>query len=173
MVTSAAQQEYMRRNNVKPANVKTHFVVHFEHVDWSEDLDFVAIEQFRGVESDLSKYIFEGVQYTPVSMGFKLPKDTTESNGNVTMSFPRVGTVVKKLMKQITPANAGKPIYATMKMYQTGIDGPVWEYSGTVSRDFPKIGGSDVSVQVSIYNPSLLTSNRIVTVTEFPELKNA
>lgn len=172
MPITPEQQEYMRRNTVKPANTKQWFTFHFDHVDWDQDLDYVAIEDFRAVEDDLSKYIFGGAQYKPVSMKFTLPKESSTENGNVTTTFPRAATEVKKLMNQITPANSGSPINAIMRLWQSGTASPVYEYIGTVSKDFPKISGSDVSVQISIYNPNLLTSNRVVTVTEFPELRN-
>ena len=172
MPISAEQQEYMRRNTVKPADTQQWFTFHFSHVDWSEDLDYVAIEDWRGVEYDWSKYTFDGVQHTPISMSFTLPKESSSENGEVTTNFPRAGSTVKRLMKQITPTNTGVPIVGIMRLWQSGNTSPVWEYSGTVSKDYPKISGNDVSVQISIYNPNLITSNRIVTVTEFPELRN-
>ncbi len=167
------QLEYLRQNTVKDATIQSWMVVSFAHVDWPNDLNFVAIEQNRGVEFDESIYTFEGIQYTPVSMYIEFPRESDTSIGNATVNFARAATTLKRLMRSITPENSSQPISCEIKQYQSNLTSPVKSFSGFVAKDYPKISGQDISVKASRLNPALLTSDFIVTTDLYPELRQS
>lgn len=173
MATTPEQQAYFKRNTTKPKNVKTWMTFTINHPDWSEPVYLVGLINGQGVEFDLSRYTFEGVNYRPVSMQVDLPSESKDSNGNMTIWFPRAGTEVKRRMKEITPTNARTPISFLFRQYQEGVTLPVKTFSGNVSTGYPRISGNDVSVQADVYNPSLLTSANIIDLELFPELRES
>lgn len=166
------QIDYFKQNTIKNASIRTWVVVSFTHPDWSQDLDYVAIESDRGVEFDESIYNFEGVQYKPVSMSYRFPNESDET-GKATVTFARAATELKKLMSQITPANVDKPITFSMKQYQEGTVKPVKVINAFVAKNYPKISGQDIQVQASRLNPALNTSKFISTLDLYPELRTA
>lgn len=163
-------EDYIRYNSSKPKFVRQWMTFYFTHPD-NEPLGLVAIPQ--GIEPDLSTYTFEGIEYQPSSMSVELPNESSDSNGKITITFPRAGATVKRFMANITPQNAKTPIGALFRIYQEGISTPVRTYDGDVSVNYPVVSGNDVSIQIDIYNPSLLTSQRIVTISKYPELRTA
>ena len=169
-MASQEQIDYFQQNTIKNAEVQTWVTVQFTHPDWSNDLNFVAIEENRGVEFDESIYTFEGIHYKPVSMTIQFPQESDRSVGNATINFARAATGLKKLMREITPQNANQPITCDIKQYQEGTDLPVKEFNGFVSKDYPKISGQDIQIQASRFNPAMLTSDFIVTLERYPEL---
>jgi hypothetical protein len=174
MPIGPAQAEALRVYRVtKPANVNKWLTFHFTHPDWSEDINLVAVTGGDGVEFDESIYNFEGIQYKPVSMSVTLPNESKDDNGKMTLSFARAGSVVKKRMSEITPANARVPKTFLYRLYLEGETLPSEMFDGFVSVDYPKISGQDVSIQADIYNPSLLTNRFISTLDTYPELRNS
>tara|TARA_R110002012_G_scaffold270864_4_gene455984 strand:- start:2293 stop:2814 length:522 start_codon:yes stop_codon:yes gene_type:complete len=169
------QEAYQSRNVVKPANIKQWVTFQFTHPDWSVPLNFVAIEDWKAVEFDSDFYTFQGVTYKPVSMSYKLPNESKTENGKASLTFPRAASEVKKRMKEITAANSDKPRAAVIRIYQEGITLPVRVFSGNIAKDYPKISKSDVSIQISSYNPNVLTSSpeRIITIERYPELRRS
>lgn len=176
MPVTQNQQEYFRTNTQKPKDLQTWITTTFSHPDWSEEMAFVAVEPGRGVEFDLALYTFDGVAYKPVTMRVQLPNESTDTSGVATLTYARAATETKRRMREITPQNANVPISCSIKQWQ-GVDGPdaiqVRLFDGFVAKDHPKISGQDVKVQVSRYNPSLLTSQNIVTTDLYPELRTA
>ncbi len=170
---SAEQQQYFEHNNQKPANIATWLVFTMTHPDWSEDVNLAGLDNGQGVEFDPNFYTFEGVTYQPISMKIAMPNESKDDNGKMTISFTRAGNEVKKRMAEITPANIKTPISFAFKQYQEGVTLPVRRFDGNVAVNYPKISGSDVSVQASSYNPSLLTSQNIITLAKYPELQQA
>ncbi len=158
--------EYFRYNASKPKFVRQWATFTFIHPD-NAPLYYVVVE--LGVEPDFD-YTFEGIKYTPVSASFSYPKESTEDNGKMTLTFPRAGTDVKRFMANITPQNVKKPISCQFKLYQEGAATPVRTYSGNVSKNYPVISGRDVKIQIDTYNPSRLKSQDIVTLDLAPEL---
>lgn len=165
------QQAYVRRNTVKPANVRSWMVFTMTHPDFTSDINLVAITDPMGVEFDDNFYTFEGVTYKPVSMSVSLPRESKDSNGQMSIRFARAGSEAKRRMNEITPSGSRIPITFEFKQYQEGVTLPVRRYSGTVAKDYPKVGGNDVEIAAEIYNPNLLTSQLISTLDLYPELR--
>lgn len=172
MQISQAQKDYFKQNTVKDATKRTWVTTTFTHPDWDEDVNYVAIEEGRGVEFDDSIYNFKGTQYKPVSMSYKFPDESSET-GKATVTFARAATTVKKLMKQITPTNVNKAITFEMNQWLEGVDDPVKTVNAFVAKNFPKISGQDIQIQASRSNPALNTSDNIATVALYPELRTA
>jgi len=121
MPIGPAQAEALRVYRVtKPANQNRWLTFHFTHPDWTEDINLVAVMGDDGVEFDESTYIFEGVQYKPVSMSVTLPNESKDDNGRMTISFARAGSAVKKRMSEITPENARTPKTFLYRLYLEG-----------------------------------------------------
>ena len=170
MPVTQEQINYFQQNTIKNATIQTWVSVSFTHPDWSNYLNFVAIEENRSVEFDETIYTFEGIQYKPVTMTITFPKESDTSVGNATINFARAATELKKLMREITPENANQPITCDIKQYQENTTLPVKEFNGFVAKDYPKISGQDIQIQASRFNPALLTSDFIVTLERYPEL---
>lgn len=168
------QSEYFRRNTVKPADVETWFTVEMSHPDFTTTPRYVAIEPDRGVEYDESIYTFEGVLYKPVSMTYVKNNESASTPGRVSLRFARAGTEIKRRRREITIQNRRVPISCILRQYQTGLELPVWRFSGNIAFDYPKISGQDAEIVISQYNPSLLTvaPEFITTVDRFPELRD-
>lgn len=174
MPVGPAQELALQINRTtKPANQNEWLTFQLTHPDWASDINLVAVLAGNGVEFDESTYIFEGVQYRPVSMSVTLPNDSKDDNGKMTLTFSRAGSEVKLRMSEITPANVRVPKTFLYRRYLEGDTLPVEIFSGSVSTDYPKIGGQDVQIQADIYNPSLLTSKFISTLDTYPELRNS
>lgn len=174
MTWTNEERAYYKKNTTRPADVETWMTFSINHIDFSEEINLVAIENFRAVESDLSIYTFEGVTYKPVSMSVSLPRESIDSNGDMTITFPRIGSEVKRRMESITPAHRGPayPISVVMKQYQSNVTAPVKVFNGSIGKGYPTISNNDVTIKVAIYNPSMLLSQSLTTVDKYPELAN-
>lgn len=173
MPITPEQEAWFTRNTTKPKNIKTWMTFTMDHPGWSEPVYLVGLINGQGVEFDLNVYTFEGVTYQPVSMRIDLPNESKDDNGKMTITFPRAGTEVKRRMKDITPTNARTPISFVFKQYQENVTLPVRTFAGNVSTNYPRISGNDVSIQADVYNPSLLTSDNIIDLDIFPELRES
>ena len=172
---SPEQEAFIKRNVQKPANIEQWSTIEFMHIDWATTPRFVIIEPERGIESDESRYTFEGVAYKPASATFNKPADSGDSTGKATLTIARAATELKKLMRSITPQNAIVPISSVIRIYQTGVTLPVQRFDFVVSKDYPKISGQDIQINMAKYNPSTLISGPQyqITTENRPELRNA
>lgn len=142
------QKEFLAQ---RPANVITYEAVEFAHIDFGT---------IRLVANQFSDQVFEGNTYQAVSM--RVPKTTSQGADSTragSVVFGRIGTQVRSLMLQITPANSiNTPITATIIHFQNGTR--IYERRLYVDINGVTITSDNVEFKLSVDNPAKL-SNQI------------
>jgi len=160
------QREYLHK---RPANVTQYETVEFKHDDFGS--------VFLVAGQVLTKYFkVDGIDtaFTPVNM--TIPADTNQktdtSNAGI-IRFARVGMQFRSKLKAITPSGSLKPITATIRVYQTNIDNPVYERQLFVAGNGISIDEDAVTVKLSFDNPAKITKQKyFYDPTVFIGLKN-
>lgn len=147
-IYSQQQREYWAK---RPANSLKYDAVEFYHPDSGYK---------RLVADQLSSKTLNGNSYQAVSMEFpQITNQTTDTTKAGTIQFGRIGTQVREWLMQITPLGGiTYPITATLRQFQEGVTLPIYERRLFVDKNGISINADNVTVKLSVDNPSKLTN---------------
>lgn len=122
-----------------------------------------------GIESGAPRNSGESVVFTALGISWTDPEMTEDVNITTSVSFSRVGTDARSLVKTITDIGAMNGIEVVLREYLSNdLNNPkvfyyLWSESMTIN-------GPDVVVSVSDTNPNIQNTAQVYTIDRFPGL---
>lgn len=145
---SQSQLEYWA---MRPANVLKYDAVEFYHPDAGYK---------RLVANQFSDKTLNSDIYQAVAMEFpQITNQTTDTTKAGTIQFGRIGTQVREWLMLITPVGGIKnPITVMLRQFEDGVTLPIYERRLFVDKNGIAINADNVTVKLSVDNPSKLTN---------------
>lgn len=138
-------------------NKKPRDIIQYNTVEFSaDDLDtvrLVANQHFN------KQFYVDGILQTFTAVSMKMPNVSNQNSDTSTQStlyFGRISNVLLPILRERDPLLSHNPITATMRMYRSDQDDPIYTLSAYIPKDGITYDGDNVNIKLSADNPSRL-----------------